>query len=223
MLDDTNVTGDVTFTVGLSSPSGTAQLMAPSVETVTIQDADAGFSFTNSAMTVLRTAGSAIITVVCSNPNTEPLSVNYATADGTALAGQDYTAVSGTLVFDNGIATNTFTVPIINNSLMGSRAFTVSLSNPTAPGQLVAPTTLTVTIVDGVAAFAFSNTTYSVDKSGVSAAITVLRTGYHQQHGLGGLFGDRWHGGGGFELHAGERDIGLQQRHDQPDVLCAGR
>ena len=178
VLDDTNVTGDVTFTVGLSSPSGSAQLMAPSVETVVVQDADAGLSFTNSEMTVLRTAGSANITVVCSNPNVGSLSVNYATADGTALAGQDYTAVSGTLVFANGITANTFTVPIINSSLMGSRSFTVNLSNPTAPGRLVPPSTQTVTIVDGISGFAFSNPTYSVDKSGVSAAITVLRTGF---------------------------------------------
>ena len=178
VIDDTNVTGDVTFTVALSSPTPPAQLTPPSVATVVVQDADAGFNFTNSAMTVFRTAGSALITVVCSNPNDEPLAVNYATADGTAKAGQDYTAVSGTLVFSNGIATNTFTVPIINNSLMGSRSFTVSLSNPTPPGQLVPPSTQTVTIVDGVATFVFSNMTYSVEKSAVSAVITVLRTGF---------------------------------------------
>ena len=55
---------------------------------------------------------------------TTPLSVQYSTADGTALAYQDYTPTSGTLVFTNGIGTNTFTVPIINNSLiMGDRTF----------------------------------------------------------------------------------------------------
>jgi len=36
--------------------------------------------------------------------STVPLSVNYATSDGTAVAGQNYLAVSGTLVFTNGIA-----------------------------------------------------------------------------------------------------------------------
>ena len=62
--------------------------------------------------------------MVCSNPNVEPvivdsntipLSVNYATSDGTAVAGQNYVATSGTLVFTNGIGTNTFIVPIIND------------------------------------------------------------------------------------------------------------
>ena len=32
----------------------------------------------------------------------EPLSVAYATADGTATAGEDYTAQSGTLTFERG-------------------------------------------------------------------------------------------------------------------------
>ncbi len=177
ILYDTNVTGDLAFTVALSSPSVPAQLTTPSVATVVVQDADAGLSFTNSATTVLRTAGNAFITVVCSNTNVEPMSVNFATADGTAVAGEDYTATSGTLVFANGVATNVFSVPIIANSVVGSRSFTVSLSNPTAPGQLVPPSTQTVTIVDGVAFFAFSDTTYSVQKTAGPAAITVLRTG----------------------------------------------
>jgi uncharacterized delta-60 repeat protein len=178
IIDDTNVTGDVSFTVGLSSPSAPAQLTAPSVATVIVQDADAGFSFTRSSSSVLRTAGSTLITVVCSNPNAEPLSVNYATADGTAIAGQDYAATSGTLLFAGGITTNSFPVTILNSSVMGSRYFTVSLTNPVAPGQIVPPSTQTVTILDAVAGLAFSNATYSVEKSAGSATITVLRTAF---------------------------------------------
>ena len=186
LIDDPMVTGDLTFTVNLSNPTNGTQLAVPSNSVVVVQDADAGLSFTNSVASVLKNAGSLVVAVVCSNPrvepvivdsNTVPLSVNYLTADGTALAGLDYTAVSGTLVFTNGIATNTFTVPIINNSLVvGNRTFTVSLSSPTPPGQLVPPSVQTVTIIDNNSGLSFSSPTYTVLKSGVAATITVLRT-----------------------------------------------
>ena len=38
-------------------------------------------------------------TVTLSNPSYQPVTVDYATADGTARAGSDYTAVGGTLTF----------------------------------------------------------------------------------------------------------------------------
>jgi hypothetical protein len=189
LIYDPKVTGDLTFGINLSlvtTNSINTLLAAPSNTVVVLQDADAGLSFTNPVASVLKNAGSLVVAVVCSNPNAEPalvnsnsvpLSVLYSTADGTALAGLDYTATSGMLVFTNGIATNTFTVPIINNSLvMGDRTFTVSLSSPTPPGQLLPPSTQTVTIIDNNAGLSFSSPTYTVLKTGVAATITVLRT-----------------------------------------------
>ena len=189
LIDDPKVTGDLTFGINLSlvtTNSINTLLAAPSNTVVVLQDADAGLSFTNPVASDLKNAGSLVVAVVCSNPNAEPalvnsnsvpLSVLYSTADGTALAGLDYTATSGMLVFTNGIATNTFTVPIINNSLvMGDRTFTVSLSSPTPPGQLLPPSTQTVTIIDNNAGLSFSSPTYTVLKTGVAATITVLRT-----------------------------------------------
>src|SRR5262249_49551930 len=41
-----------------------------------------------------------------------PVNVNYSTADGTALAGSDYTAVSGTLTFLKGQTVKTIMVPV---------------------------------------------------------------------------------------------------------------
>ncbi|MFN8458358.1 MAG: Calx-beta domain-containing protein [Anaerolineae bacterium] len=43
--------------------------------------------------------------------------MDYATSDGTAIAGTDYTATSGTLIFSPGQTSRTFTVPIINDNL----------------------------------------------------------------------------------------------------------
>jgi hypothetical protein len=57
--------------------------------------------------------------------------VNYATADGTAKAGEDYTATSGTLTFAPGEIEKTVAVTIIYDTVddRGER-FTLVLSNP---------------------------------------------------------------------------------------------
>ena len=178
LIYDPLVTGDLAFTVGLSSPS-VGQLIAPSVTTVIVQDADAGVSFTNAATTVLKNGTNAVLAVVCSNPRVEPVSVGYFTADGTATNGIDYTATNGTLVFAGGVTTNFITVPILNNQLLeGNVNFTVVLTNAAYPGQLVSPTTNTVTIIDSNPGISFSSAVYSADKTSVQAVISVNRTGY---------------------------------------------
>ncbi len=181
LMHDTNVTGDLQFTVGLSSPSSGVQIGTPGMTTVVLQDADNGLSFTTNSSTVFKNAGTVLITVICSNTNIEPVSVSYATADGSATnhatAGVDYTATSGTLTFSNGVGLQTFTVPIINNgAISGDHSFNVSLSNPTGAGQLIAPSLQTVTIKDSNSGLNFSSANYSVFKTAGYAVITVYRT-----------------------------------------------
>ena len=78
------------------------------------------------------------------------VSVNYATSDGTATAGSDYTAMSGTLTFAAGELTKTIFIPIINDNLFenGDETFNLTLSSPTQSAILSPPTTATVTILD---------------------------------------------------------------------------
>ena len=59
------------------------------------------------------------------------VSVDYATADGTATAGEDYTAVSGTLVFPPGVTEQTIPVAILDDAIdEGRETFFLRLSNP---------------------------------------------------------------------------------------------
>jgi hypothetical protein len=163
-------------------------LVAPTNSLVVIHDSNAGLSFTNAATSVLENAGSVTLFVVCANPSIEPvvtstnivpLEVNYYTTNGSAIAGQDYTPQSGTLVFTNGLGTNSITVPIANNTALGTnRTFSVVLANPTAPGQLVPPSTETVTIVNVNSGVEFSSPNYTVLKTGIAATINVNRVGY---------------------------------------------
>src|SRR5205085_1415728 len=68
--------------------------------------------------------------------------VDFATADGTAHAGTDYQATSGTLLFASGQTTATISVPIIGNTILQSnRTFSVSLSNPIELPSFTAATT----------------------------------------------------------------------------------
>jgi hypothetical protein len=80
-----------------------------------------------------------------------PATVAYASANGTALAGQDYQAVSGTLAFAQDETTKTIVVPILIDSLVEAvETFTVTLSAPTG-GAGLGQATVTVTIVDASA------------------------------------------------------------------------
>ena len=57
-------------------------------------------------------AGTVDITVVRNAPQDGPASVKYSVQDGTARAGDDFTGTSGTLTFEPGQSTATFTIPL---------------------------------------------------------------------------------------------------------------
>lgn len=122
-----------TFTVTLSNPTGGAILGSPSSATVTIMDNDnpptIQFSAASSSGTEAMTP--AVITVTLSTASGQTVKVNYATANGTATSGNDYTTTSGTLIFDPGVTSQKINVPIINDSVRESNeTFTVRLSSP---------------------------------------------------------------------------------------------
>lgn len=76
--------------------------------------------------------GTASVTVTLSKASPDTVTVKYATQNGTAGAGADYTAGSGTLVFSPNQLTKTITVPLVDNaSVDGSRSLNVVLSDST--------------------------------------------------------------------------------------------
>ena len=90
------------------------------------------------AVTVTRTGGA-----------TGTVTVDFATADGTAVAGRDYLPASGTLTFNPGETTRTIFLSLPATATPGpapERAFTLTLSNPGGGGTLGGNQTATVTV-----------------------------------------------------------------------------
>ncbi len=147
--------GTKTFTLTLSNATG-ATLGSLTTATVTITGSapppPAGnLSFSAATTTVSQTATSVTLTVNRTNGNGGAISVQYATSNGTAIAGTDFTASSGQLSWADGDATpKTLTVALATQAaFVGSKSFTVVLSNPqgTAPPTLQSPSTATVTLL----------------------------------------------------------------------------
>jgi Ca2+-binding RTX toxin-like protein len=120
-----NLSGGTNVTIGRGQGVGTikSEDVAPppppptvAVNDVTVNEADGVMTFT-----VTRTGDL-----------TGSSTVNYATANGTAVAGSDYTAATGTVSFAAGQATATVKVLVINDTLVESaETLTLNLSGGT--------------------------------------------------------------------------------------------
>jgi probable HAF family extracellular repeat protein len=110
----------------VGSAAGHADLLTPvapppqlSINGVSMKEGNTGTS-------------NAVFTVNLSAPSTVPVTVQYATADGTATAGSDYLATNGTLTFAPGQTSKTITVQVIGDRLAEpNETFGVNLTSPT--------------------------------------------------------------------------------------------
>lgn len=77
-------------------------------------------------------SSNAVFAVTLSAASGQTVTVNYATANGSASSGSDYTATSGSLTFPPGITTQSVNVPILGDTTPESdETFTVNLASPT--------------------------------------------------------------------------------------------
>ncbi len=110
---------------------------------MTIRDvakATEGFvQFTTGSYTPAANATSQTITVTRIAGDSGPIQVMYATSDGTAVAGTDYTAVSGVLNFADGETVKTFVIPLKAGTFAeGTRTISVTLT-PLTSGVVLGP------------------------------------------------------------------------------------
>lgn len=91
----------------------------------------------------------ATITAKLSKPSSDPVTVDYRTSFGSAVANRDYVPVSGTLTFAPNTTLKSFTIQTIDNAkYQGERGVLVELSNPTGGASLGVPTLARLDILD---------------------------------------------------------------------------
>ncbi|MBW8873949.1 MAG: fibronectin type III domain-containing protein [Acidobacteria bacterium] len=107
------------------------------------------FRFSQASSSVSEAVGQATITVQRVNGSDGAVAVGYSAAAGTATAGQDFTAASGTLTWADGDSgSKTFKVTIVNDTIQEpAETILLALSNPTGGATLDQPTA-TLSILD---------------------------------------------------------------------------
>jgi chitinase len=154
ILQDTIVEGTETVALSLGGPVGAGLVAGRDTATLLIVDDDVGgvvqfssllFGATecaalpcNAMLTVSRTAGAA-----------SGVTVDFATADGTATSVADYVATSGTVTFGAGQTSQTILIPLqIEPGVEATKSFSVVVGNPGGGATLGVRTTAEVRIAD---------------------------------------------------------------------------
>jgi surface protein len=109
---------------------------------------DYNITLSSGTYTIGESGGTVTITANLNAASDATITVDYATSNGTATAGEDYTATSGTLTFVPGDTSESFSVPVTSDeSYEGDETFTVTLTNP-SEAILGTPSSAQVTITD---------------------------------------------------------------------------
>jgi hypothetical protein len=143
------------------APVGIVEIPPPpaaSINDVTVDESDGTATFTVK------------LTHAVSGPCPEPVSLHFATANGSATAPADYGASAGTLTFGPGEDTKTVTVPIVNDSIAeGDENFFVDLSDARG-GVTIADGRGVGTIVDNDTRISINDVTVTEGNAGTTPA-----------------------------------------------------
>jgi ELWxxDGT repeat protein len=154
------------FGLAMTNPTGGAVVARPKALGIILDD-DSNRTLSLSPLAVsvtepLSGTADATFTATLNADPGRPVTVDFATANGSALAGADYTSTSGTLSFAPGERTKTVTVPVLADAQVeGMETFTLTLSAPTNATIAAGAGTATATISDSLSLVPLSF--YTVD------------------------------------------------------------
>jgi ribosomal protein L35AE/L33A len=173
------VNGDVidesneTFLVNLSNAVNATIADNQGIGTITDDDGAPSLSINDVTVTEGNTGTvNANFTVTLSSSSSQLVTVNYATANGTATAGSDYVAVSGQLSFQPGVTSQPVTV-VVNGDAVNepNETFFVNLSNAVNATIVDNQGTGTIANDDGTPSLSINNVTVTEGNTGTVNAI----------------------------------------------------
>lgn len=174
ILGDTTPELDETFQVNLSNPVGATITDAQAIGTITNED-DPHATIDDPSS--LENSGTLTFTVTLDQSAPFDSVMTYATTDGTATAGTDYTASAGTLTILAGTTSGTIVVPLLDDAVAeGDEDLTMDLTpvsgvvldDTQGTGTLTddeAP--VTISVDDQVVAETADTMTFTITQSGV--------------------------------------------------------
>ena len=151
IVDDVLDEADEAFMLTLSG--GVEEVGPVDPVTAIIADDDEPPRLAVGDATAAEDAGSVTFEVALGAVSGQDVSVDYATVDGTAEAGVDYEATSGTLIIPAGETVGTIVVPIAEDAIdEADETFTLTLRSPRNATLSVETTTATITDLPGLVA-----------------------------------------------------------------------
>jgi subtilisin-like proprotein convertase family protein len=135
IVGDTNFEENETINLRLLNPTGGTTLGIQQTASYTILNDDPEPTLSINDVTLAEGnfgIQNLLFNVTLSQARDRVVTVNYATANNTAIAGSDYTPTNGTLTFNPGVTTQTIAVPIVGDLLgENNETFFLNLSNAT--------------------------------------------------------------------------------------------
>ena len=179
LKDDSYYEGSEDFQIVLSNPAVAA--LGTNTATVTVTDSESmpAISFDDTEITVSEDVGTVTLSVSLSGQAQGSTTVHYATGNGSAQAGSDYTAASGTIEIPGKTSSVTFSIDILNDSIYeaANESFTITLSDPS--GATISTDTATVTITDNedTPSIGFSVAAFSAAENAGTGTLQVVLSG----------------------------------------------
>lgn len=174
---DTNSEEDETFFVNLTHASNATITDAQGQGTIIDDDAPRSISISISSHSTNEGDSGATdtgVTVQLSGLSFQTVTVNYSTADGTANAGSDYGAVSGTLTFNPGELSKLITVPIVGDTIDEiDETFGITLSGAVNATLGTAQANVTIVDNDFPCSYAISPTIKTSPAAGETTTVNV--------------------------------------------------
>lgn len=164
----------------LSDESPLQVALAASTATVRIADDDSPGEpvFASATFEVDEDAGSATVTLQRQGGSRGPLTAFYQTVDGSAVAGTDYQATSGSIAWVDGEVTDmTFSVPILDDAAAEGDETVLLRVGPDAAFSTFTESTLTIIENETISTTSFSATSVNVKESGGGVTLTLVRGG----------------------------------------------